>query len=68
MSDDSDDADYKPDSLVFLDDDNILIDIDSDLEDKGLRPSFPKDNRHKDIIPCGRISEGYAHNPIEVIP
>ncbi len=35
-----DDEDYKPNGLVFSDDDDFLIDIDYDLEDELLQSSF----------------------------
>jgi hypothetical protein len=47
------DEDYKPNGLVFSDDDNFLIDIDYDLEDKRLRSSFPKNKLQMNIIPGG---------------
>ncbi len=47
------DEDYKPNGLVFSDDDNFLIDIDYDLEDEQLRSSFPKNKSRMNIIPGG---------------
>jgi hypothetical protein len=46
-----DDKDYKPNRLVFSDDDNFLIDIDYDSEDEQLRSSFQKDKSRMNIIP-----------------
>ena len=46
-ADDSKDGDYKPEGLVFSDDEGCLIDVDSDSEDERLRSSFPKDKRRK---------------------
>jgi hypothetical protein len=48
-----DDKDYKPNGLIFSDDDNFLIDIDYDLEDKQLQSSFPKNKPRMNIIPGG---------------
>ena len=47
------DKDYKPNGLVFSDDDDFLIDIDYDLEDKQLQSSFPKNKLQMNIIPGG---------------
>jgi hypothetical protein len=48
-----DDMDYKPNGLVFSDDDNFLIDIDSASEAKQLQSSFPKNKSRMNIIPGG---------------
>ncbi len=48
-----DDMDYKPNGLVFLDEDDFLIDIDSALEDEQLQSSFPKNKSRMNIIPGG---------------
>ncbi len=47
------DKDYKPNGLVFSDDDNFLIDINYDSEDEQLRSSFPKNKWRINIIPGG---------------
>ncbi len=47
------DEDYKPNGLVFSDDDDFLIDIDYDSEDERLRSSFPKNKSQMNIIPGG---------------
>ena len=52
--DDSKDRDYKPpDGLVFSDDEDFLVDVESESEDDRLRSSFPKDTRRKNIVPGG---------------
>ncbi len=48
-----DDKDYKPNGLVFSDDDDFLTDIDYDSEDERLRSSFPKNKLQMNIIPGG---------------
>jgi hypothetical protein len=48
-----DDKDYKPNGLVFSDDDDFLIDIGYDSEDERLRSSFPKNKSQMNIIPGG---------------
>ncbi len=48
-----DDENYKPNGLVFSDDDNFLIDIGYDSEDERLQSSFPKNNLRMNIIPGG---------------
>ncbi len=48
-----DDKEYKPNGLVFSDDDSFLMDIDYDSEDKRLRSSFPKNKLQMNIIPGG---------------
>jgi len=45
------DMDYKPDGLVFSDDEDYLLDIDDDLEEEQLRLSFPKNKKRMNIIP-----------------
>jgi hypothetical protein len=47
------DDDYMLDGLIFSDDDDFLIDIDSESKDERLRSSFPKDRTRKTIIPGG---------------
>ncbi len=47
------DKDYKPNGLVFSDDDDFLIDIDYDSEDNQLGSSFPKNKSQMNIIPGG---------------
>jgi hypothetical protein len=42
-----DDEDYKPSGLVFLDDEDFLIDIDYESEDKRLQSSFPKNESNE---------------------
>ncbi len=42
---------YVPHGLEYSDDDNILIDIDSDEE--ALRSSFPRDKSRKNMVPGG---------------
>jgi hypothetical protein len=51
--DDSKDRDYKPDGLKFSDDEDFLVDVETESEDERLRSSFPKDTRRKNIIPGG---------------
>jgi hypothetical protein len=48
-----DDEDYKPSGLVFLDDEDFLIDIDYESEDEQLQSSFPKNKSRMNIIPGG---------------
>jgi hypothetical protein len=45
------DEDYKPNGLVFSDDEDFLIDIDYELEDEQLQSSFPKNKSRMNIIP-----------------
>jgi len=45
--------DYNLDGLIFSDDEDFLIDVDSESEDERLRSSFPKDRKPKTIIPGG---------------
>ena len=47
------DMDYKPDGLVFSDDEDYLLDIDYDSEEEQLRSSFPKNKKQMNIIPGG---------------
>jgi len=47
------DTDYKPDGLVFSDDEDYLLDIDYDSEEEQLRSSFPKNKKPMNIIPGG---------------
>ena len=47
------DMDYKPDGLVFSDDEDYLLDIDYDSEEERLRSSFPKNKKRMNIIPGG---------------
>jgi hypothetical protein len=47
----SETSEYVPHSLDYLDDDNILIDIDSDEE--AVRSSFPRDKSRKNMVPGG---------------
>ncbi len=42
---------YVPHGLEYLDNGNILIDIDSDEEE--LRSSFPRDKSRKNMVPGG---------------
>ncbi len=42
---------YVPHGLEYSDDDNILIDIDSDEEE--LRSLFPRDKSRKNMVPGG---------------
>ncbi len=42
---------YVPHGLEYSDEDNILIDIDSDVEE--LRSLFPRDMSRKNIVPGG---------------
>jgi hypothetical protein len=42
---------YVPHGLEYLDDDDILIDIDSDVEE--IRSLFPREKSRKNIIPGG---------------
>jgi hypothetical protein len=51
--DDEKDDDYIPDGLVFSDDDDCLIDVDSESEDERLRSSFPKDKPRRNLLPGG---------------
>lgn len=52
-ADGSEDGEYKPDGLVFSDDEDFLVDVDSESEDEQRRSSFPKDKRRKNLIPGG---------------
>jgi len=45
--------DYKPDGLVFSDDEDYLLNIDYDSEEERLRSSFPKNKKRMNIIPGG---------------
>jgi len=47
------DEDYTPDGLAYSDDDDFLLDVDSESEDERLRTSFPKDNQRRNLIPGG---------------
>jgi hypothetical protein len=47
------DDDYIPDGLVFSDDDDFLIDVDSESEDERLRSSFPKETPRRNLLPGG---------------
>ncbi len=47
------DDDYILDGLIFSDDEDLLIDVDSESEEERLRSSFPKDPTRKTIIPGG---------------
>ena len=49
----NEDDDYILDGLVFSDDEDFLVDIDSESEDERLRSSFPKDRTRKTVIPGG---------------
>ena len=48
-----DDDDFIADGLIFSDDEDFLIDVDSESEDERLRSSFPKDRSRKPLIPGG---------------
>ena len=47
------DDDYILGGLIFSDDEDFLVDVDSESEDERLRSSFPKDRTRKTIIPGG---------------
>ncbi len=59
------DMDYKPNGLVFSDDDNFLIDINSALEDERLQTSFPKNKSQMNIIPGGPKNPDLSKYPAE---
>ena len=50
--DEKDDA-YIPDGLIFSDDSDCLLDVDSESEDERLRSSFPKETRRRNLLPGG---------------
>ncbi len=45
--------DYKPDGIIFSDDEDFLLDINYDSEEERLRSSFPKNNMQMNSIPGG---------------
>jgi hypothetical protein len=47
------DNEYILGGLIFSDDEDFLVDVDSESEDERLRSSFPKDRTRKTIIPGG---------------
>jgi sRNA-binding carbon storage regulator CsrA len=49
----NEDDDYTLGGLIFSDDEDFLVDVDSESEDERLRSSFPKDRSRKTIIPGG---------------
>jgi hypothetical protein len=58
-----DNIDYKPDGLVFSDDEDFLLDIDYDSEEERLRSSFTKNKMQMNIIPGGPQPPDLSMNP-----